>query len=351
MLLKLTQILIFWLSSFFLSYLLYPRYIKLLKKRKAGQSIREDARSWWEASIYKELHQHKAGTPTMWWGMFLFITVIMVASSFGLQYLGYINNSLFNRSETYVLLFALFSMWGLGLVDDILNIKWIGKIKWLTSKIKFIWMFLFSGFISWWFYSKLGIDYLNLRPFAWEVELWLFLPILSFIFTVWLVNAVNVTDGLDGLVWWLLLLVLGVLAVVTFNSQRYLATTIIAITLGSIIAFLRYNINPAKIFMGDAGALWLWWLTATLVYLLNIKVGIVVPFLLMFLLFWIEIGSSMFQMIWKKVFKKKLFLIAPFHHLLEKRGMQEHTIVMKFRLIQWILCMIALVMFFYQIQS
>jgi len=350
MIIKLTQILLFSLAACLLSFVLYPLYIKLLKKRKAGQQIRDAA--WWggEASIFKELHAHKAGTPTMWGGLFLLVMLVMVLFSMVLQQQWYINNSLFNRSETYVLLFAFFSMGLLWLVDDILNIRWIWDIKWLTSNIKFIWMFLFSGFISWWFYDKLGIDYINLWPVAGEVHLGLLYPLITFVFTVWLVNAVNITDGLDGLVGWLLLMVLWVLAIMAFTSQWYLATTILWIVLWSLVAFLRFNINPAKVFMWDAWALWLWGLLATMIYLLNINTGIIIPFIILFLIFWVEIGSSMLQMTWKKVLKKKLFTIAPFHHALEKHGLKEYSIVMKLRLIQWLLWAIALMMLFYQIQ-
>lgn len=351
MLTKFTQILIFGLSAFFVSFILYPWYIKLLKRRKAGQSIRDAAWSGGEASIFKELHAHKAGTPTMWGWLFLVVTAIMVIASMMLQDGWYINNSLFSRSETYVILFALFSMWLLGLVDDILNIRWNGKVKWLTAKMKLVWMFLFSGFISRWFYTKLGIDYINIWPFGWELHLGIRYPILTFFFTISITNAINITDGLDGLVGGLMLLVLLVLGIMTFVSSWYLATTIIVIMVGCLLAFLRYNINPAKIFMGDAGALGLWWFTAALVYLLDINFWAIIPFIIMFALFWLEIASSTLQMFWKRVFKKKLFLIAPFHHQLEKQGMSEHTIVMRFRLLQWVLVAIALIMFFYQIQG
>ncbi len=350
MILKLTQILLFSLAAFLMSFLLYKPYIALLKKWKAGQKIRDAAWTWWEASIFKELHAHKAWTPTMWGWLFLLVMIIMIVISFILQQQWYVNNSLFNRSETYMLLFAFFSMGILWLVDDIFNIRWTGDIKWLTSNMKFIWMFLFSWFISWRFYSKLWIDYLNLRPFWWEVYLWIWMPIISFVFTVWLVNAVNITDGLDGLVWWTLLIILGVLWIMAFSSQRYLATTIIWIIIWCLTAFLWFNINPAKIFMWDAWALWLWWLIATMVYLLNINTGIIIPFILLFALYWLEIGSVMLQLFWKKVFKRKLFHISPFHHHLEKIWMKESSIVMKFRLIQAILWAIALMMLFYQFQ-
>jgi len=354
MLTKFTQILIFGLSAFFVSFVLYPRYIKLLKKRKAGQSIRDTARSGGEASIFKELHKHKAGTPTMGGGMFLFVTGLMVVISIRLQSEWYINNSLFNRQETYVLLFALFSMGWLWLVDDILNIRGKSEIKWLSAKLKLLWMFLFSGFISRWFYAKLGVSDVDLRPLAREVNIGIAYPIITFFLTISITNAINIADGLDGLVWGLMLLVLMALGIMTFVASQFLATTLIAIVIWCLLAFLRYNINPAKVFMWDAGALGLWGFTATLVYLLDINstvsLGVVIPFAIMFLIFWLEIASSAIQMFWKKIFKKKLFLIAPFHHLLEKKGMAEHTIVMRLWLIQWVLIAIGLMMLFYQLQ-
>ena len=210
-------------------------------------------------------------------------------------------------------------------------------------------MFLFSGFISYWFYVKLDIHTFNLWPLAIDRDFGLLYPIITFFLTIAIVNAINITDGLDGLAWWLSISVLAILWFLTFTTQWYLATTIIAIVLWCMIAFLWYNINPARIFMWDSGSLWLWGLVAALVYLLNIRIGIMIPFIIMFLIFWIEIGSSLLQIFRKKTFKKKLFLIAPFHHLLEKQWHAEHTIVMRFRLVQVILCAICLVMIFYQL--
>jgi phospho-N-acetylmuramoyl-pentapeptide-transferase len=340
--------LLFSLISFLLSWSLFPSYIKLLRIFKAGKSIRDEAGSWWEATIFKALHTHKAGTPTMGGALFLLVMAIMVAISFLIWDQDFINNHLFNRNETYILLFALFSMGGLGLIDDIVNIQWKTKIKWLSAKLKLIWMFLFSAFISWWFYTKLGVSYVNFRPIAGLVDLgWLF-PVLSFFFTIAIVNAINITDGLDGLVGGMSLMVLWVLAIVLFMTKRYLATTIVGILTGSILAFLWFNIHPAKIFMGDAGALWLWWVVATLVYMINLRFGIFVPFMVLFLIFWIDFWSSALQLFRKKFFKKKLFPIAPFHHLLEHQGEAETSIVMKFRLLQGVLGMVVMIGILYQ---
>ncbi|MDO4713556.1 MAG: hypothetical protein Q4B28_02680 [bacterium] len=99
-------------------------------------------------------------------GLFIIIMLIMIGISILLQQAGYISNSLRNTKETYIILFGFFSMGIIGLVDDFLNIKNVGKIKGLSAKTKLIGMFLFSAWISYWFYVKLGIDYINLRPLA-----------------------------------------------------------------------------------------------------------------------------------------------------------------------------------------
>lgn len=348
MLLKLSSILLFSLIAFLLSRSLYPSYIKLLRTLKAGKTIREEAGSGGEAVIFKSLHSHKAGTPTMGGALFLLVMAIMVLVSVFIRDQGVINNHLFNRNETYILLFALFSMGGLGFIDDMVNIQWKTKIKGLSAKLKLVWMFLFSAFISWWFFGKLGVSYINFRPIAGNIDLgWMF-PVLSFFFTIAIVNAINITDGLDGLVWGMSLMVLWVLWIILFMTKRYLATTIVGILIGSILAFLRFNINPAKIFMGDAGALGLGWVVATLVYMINMRFGIFVPFMLLFLLFWLELGSSALQLFWKKVFKSKLFSIAPFHHMLEHQGEAETSIVMKFRLLQAVIAIMVMIGILYQ---
>jgi len=349
MLAKLTSIMLYALTWFFLALTLYPWYIALLKKLKLGKQIRDDDMMGDKATIFASLHGHKSGTPTMWWGIFLLIMLLLVWLSYAIQYAWITHNSLVNRQETYILLFAFFSMGMLWLIDDRLNI--IGKqwIKGMTAKMKMLWMWLFSAFISYWFYAKLWVSSLNIWPLGGEIDLWLFMPVLTFFFTITIVNAINITDWLDGLAAWLLLIVFGVIAVMTFVSQRYIATTLISLVLWWLLAFLWFNINPAKIFMGDSWALALWWLLSSLVYLLNIRFGVFLPFLLLMTIFWVEIWSSFFQILSKKRRKKKLFAVAPIHHLLEHRGYPESTIVMKFRVIQWVLWAIALIMLLYQV--
>ena len=345
---KLTLILSFTLATFIITMALYPLYIKLLKKWKAGKTIRNNTATWEKSEIFVKLHEHKAWTPTMWWWLFILMMLIMIGISFILQKCGIINYSLWNREETYIILFWFFSMWLIWLIDDILNIRNIWKVKWLNMRTKMLGLILFSAWISYWFYHVLWIDYINLSPLFWIVHLWWWFPILTFIATIFIVNAVNITDWLDWLAWWLNIFVLITFAVALFISQRYLATTVLWICISTLVAFMFFNINPAKIFMWDSWAFALWWIIAATAYLLNMSVWIFIPMLFVFLIFSIDLCTSGLQMFWKKVFHHKLFPIAPFHHYLEYRWVKEYTIVMYMRLIQTILTVVAIITLFRQ---
>ena len=348
MLKNLILILSFTLATFVIAMLIYPIYIKLLQKRKAWKTIRTNTATWEKSEIFAKLHEHKSWTPTMWWGLFLLIMALMVWISLLLQKAWIINNYLWNREETYIILFWFFSMWFIGLIDDILNIRNVWKVKWLSMRAKMIGLVLFSAWISYRFYGVLEIDYINLSPLFWIVHLWRGFPILTFLSTIFIVNAVNVTDWLDGLAGGLNIFVLLIFAVALFISQRYLATTVLWICVATLIAFMFFNINPAKVFMWDSWAFCLWWIIAATTYLLNMSIWIFIPAVIVFLIFIIDLCTSGLQMFWKKVFHKKLFPIAPFHHYLEYKWMKEYTIVMYIWLIQMILAVAALILLFRQ---
>lgn len=345
---KLILILNFTLATFIIAIMIYPIYIKLLRKRKAGKTIRNNTATWEKSEIFTKLHQHKAWTPTMWWWLFLFMMAVMILVSRWLHKLWITTYYLRNREETYIILFWFFSMWLIWLVDDILNIHNVWKVKWLSMRAKMIWLIAFSAWISYRFYHVLWIDYINLSPIFGTIHLWRAFPILTFISTIFIVNAVNITDWLDWLAGWLNIFVLITFAVALFISQRYLATTVLWICAATLVAFMFFNINPAKVFMWDSWAFALWWLIASTAYLLNMSIWILIPAILVFLIFIIDLCTSWLQMFRKKVFHHKLFPIAPFHHYLEYRGVKEYTIVMYMRLLQTILTVSAIILLFRQ---
>lgn len=348
MLNNLIQILSFTLATFVIAMALYPMYIKLLRKRKAGKTIRSNTATWDKAVIFSKLHEHKAWTPTMGWWLFLFMMLLMIGISWILQKTWVTNYYLWNRQETYIILFWFFSMWLIGLIDDILNIRNVWKVKWLNMRTKMLGLILFSWWISYRFYRVLWIDYINLSPLFGTIHLWRWFPILTFIATIFIVNAVNITDWLDWLAGWLNIFVLLTFAVALFISQRYLATTVLWICISTLVAFMFFNINPARVFMGDSWAFCLWWLIAATTYLLNMSIGILIPMIIVFLIFIIDLCTSWLQMFRKKVFHHKLFPIAPFHHYLEYKWIKEYTIVMYMWLIQTILTVSAIITIFRQ---
>jgi UDP-N-acetylmuramyl pentapeptide phosphotransferase/UDP-N-acetylglucosamine-1-phosphate transferase len=189
-----------------------------------------------KAENFARMHAHKAWTPNMWWAMLLVVLAAMILLSLLLQHMGIINNSLITREETYITLFAFFSLWLLWLADDYFNIKWRGAIKWLSARTKIIWMTIIAAAMSRWFYVKLGANYV-IFPWVGSVELGLFVPIVQFFVTLTIVNAINFTDWLDGLAGGLLIVVLAVLAIATFVSQLYIATAVLWIVIDAFVYY------------------------------------------------------------------------------------------------------------------
>lgn len=359
---KLNYIIICMLGAFALTMAIYPSIIALLRRMKLGITNREEAVTGEKATIFNELHKKKNGTPTMGGIVFFIVMILMMWWSWIASYYGYINHTLVSRQETYIILFSFFGMGFLWLIDDYIKLKGMTKSNGLGAKFKLVYMIICALFISYRFNIKLWVNTIDLRPidhilnFSRQVipRFWSHFEFslgyigITFILTIGIVNAINITDGLDGLMSWMILIVLAVIGCVTFYLNRYLATAVIGIIIGILCWYLRFNINPAQIFMWDSGSLALGWLIATLVYLISIKIGFFIPFIILFSLFWLEIGSSMIQIVRKKVFKRKLFLIAPLHHLFEKMWYPETNIVMRFWLTQWALAMIVFIMMVYQ---
>ena len=365
MLPKLNYIIICTLFAFGITMMIYPSVIALLRRMKLGIVNREEAATGEKAVIFNELHKKKNGTPTMGGVVFFLVMGLMIIWSWLAAKLGYINHTLVSRQETYIILFAFFGMGFLGLIDDYIKLKWNTKSNGLGARFKLVYMILCALFISYWFNLKLGVNLIDLWPIPYVlntgrqvIEIWgtsiefsLVYIIITFFLTVSIVNAINITDGLDGLMSGMILIVLIIFGGLTFFLGWYLATAVIGIVIGMLCGYLRFNINPAQIFMGDSGSLALWWLISTLVYLISIKIGFFIPFLILFSIFWLEVGSSLLQIGWKKIFKRKLFIIAPLHHLFEKKGYAETNIVMRFWLIQGAIAMVVMIMMVYQLMK
>lgn len=329
--------------AFVLTFLLLPIFIKILTSMKFGQNIRKE---WlvWKASMFFELHKDKAWTPTMWGLIFLIVVWILISGSFIIQELSphfwiTFNHNLFSREETYLVIFTFFTVWILWAIDDYMNIKWIWKQKWLSWRFKMVWILLLSLLWALWFYYKLWYSSISI-PFYWSFEIWLFyIPIFIFIIAA-MSNSVNITDWLDWLAWWLLLFNYVVFAYISYEKSLLILSAFCLIIVWILIAFLWFNIKPAKIYMGDTWSLALWatlWVIAMMTDTLSVLFIVSLVYVLEILSVIIQLTSKKFRK-WKKVFK-----IAPYHHHLEALWFKEETIVMRFWLIWMVLSSIWLV--------
>ncbi len=316
------------ISAFIITLLIAPPFIKLLHKYKIGKQLRDKATTGEIASIFNELHAKKKGTPTMGGILIWGTTLLVVLGSWLSSILNITKNSLLNRQETWLPIFTLVTTAILGAIDDYLNIKGLGKNKGLNVKPKFLWLLTFATLGAYWFYFRLGYDQI-LIPGMGNLHIgWWYIPLFIFVITA-TSNAVNITDGLDGLAGGLLIIAFSAFGILAYAKGLFILAAFCAVIVGSLIGFLWFNIFPAHFYMGDTGALAL---GATLGVIAMMTNAVAVLPLIGFI-FVIETVSVILQVISKKFFKKKLFHIAPLHHHFEKSGWSEPNIVMRFWII------------------
>lgn len=332
----------FWIITFVIGMIVIPYFINFLINFKLWKQIREEA-TMWKAVEFLKLHKKKTWTPTMWWIIILIITFVMVLFSIIFQKFWIINNSLLNQRETYLSLFTLASVWFLWMIDDYMNIRWIWRTKWISAKFKMIWLLLFALLGSLWFYFKLDWWNIALNLWIWDgISLWLFfIPLFIFVIIA-SANSVNITDWLDWLAGGLLLFAYWVYAYITYDQWMFLLSTLCITIIWALVAFLWFNVKPAKFYMWDVWSLALWanlWIMAMLTNTIFIL-------FIVWAIFIFETLSVIVQLTSKKLRKgKKIFKIAPFHHHLEAIWWEEENVVFRLWLI-WIIFSIFGVMFY-----
>lgn len=313
--------------SFLLTIVFAPSFIKLLYKFKCYKQIREVSSTGEQASLFIKLHGKKKGIPTMGgiliWGTVLIVLALSNISSF----FGFTEHSLINR-ETILPIFTLVTTAVLGLVDDYFNIRGKGKSKGLNIKPKFLWLTIFATAGALWFFYRLEYNEIHLPGIGdFAIGFW-YIPIFIFIITA-TANAVNITDGLDGLAGGLLMIAFGSFSVVAFAKGLFILSAFCAVLVGALLGFIWFNIFPAHFIMGDTGALSL---GATLGVIAMMTDSVAILPLIGFM-FVIETLSVIIQIFSKKFLKRKVFLIAPLHHHFEQKGWSEPNIVMRFWII------------------
>ena len=295
--------------SFFLTIFIIPKYIKWILKNDIKQPI----------SKYVPIHNKKKNTPTMGGLSFIVPTLIAIL--------------LTARLDNNYIIIAVFLIVGfttIGLIDDIDKVRKNSNAG-LSSKKKFLFLFILSSIISLslLFFTNLTTDLYS--PFIKNpiLDLGFYMPLLWIFIFVATTNAVNLTDGLDGLATIpsvISIFTLGVIIYITgdyFLSNHLLLpyivevgeVMIVAASLsGGLLGFLWYNCYPAELFMGDAGSLTIGGVIAYLAILGKSEILLI----LIGGIFVIETVTVILQLIWKRFLKRKLFLVAPVHHHFEK---------------------------------
>ena len=336
------RILFFTALAFIFTVLWTPLLTHFLYKYKIGKQIRDDG----STPLFTKLHAHKSGTPTMG-GVLIWVTVLIFSLVFFylakfLPWEIFKQLNFLSQAQTLLPLGCLVASALVGLADDYLDVRKMGYKK---RGIKFSHKLLIYIFIAlvgaWWFYSKLVWSVIHI-PFIGFVELNLwYIPFFIFV-VVGTAFSVNQTDGLDGLAGGTLLSAFASYAVIAFAIGKYDLATFCGVIVGALLAFLWFNINPARFIMGDTGSISLG-VTLALVALYT-NTAFILPFL--GLVFVIEALSTIVQILSKKFRNgKKVFLSAPIHHHLEAKGWAEPKIVMRFWLLSGVSSVIGLIIF------
>lgn len=320
----LMQVFILLFVTFIVAMLFTPLFTDFLYRNKLGKRIRETSHDNKRAPIFFKLHKGKENTPTMG-GLLIWVTVAIVTLLLNLD-----------RSETWLPLFVLVATGVIGAVDDLLNVRGKGKHNGgLEFKVRIVLYTVVAAIGSWWFAFKL--DWIT-RPIHipglgdWTLGWW-YIPLFIAV-VVFSALSSNETDGLDGLAG-------GVLATM-YMAYMFICLTLgltslaafCATILGALLAFLWFNIYPARFFMGDTGSMALGMTIAVIAFLTNT----VAIFFVIALVFVVEAASVAIQLTSKRLRNgKKVFLSAPIHHHFQAMGWPETKVTMRF----WVISAVA----------
>lgn len=328
------KVLVTGLLAFVIAFLLTPLWTHVLYKYKIGIRIKDTGVAGDKLTFVSKLHAWKAGTPTMG-GLIVWLTVLLLAfaSEWLFPYIAELTNTNFiarldflKRSQTWLPLFTLVMAGILGLIDDYMSVRGVGSNKGggMRFLFRFWWLFAIAGLGAWWFYSKLGWDTLHIPALGDFAIGWWYIPLFLFVILFAAISS-NETDGLDGLNGGVLLLAFSSFALIAFVHNKVDLASFCAAVSGALMAFLWFNIYPARFMMGDTGAISLGTTLGVVAMLTN---SAIVLFLIVFL-YVLESGSVALQLFSKRFLKKKLFLAAPLHHHFEALGWPEPKIVMR----------------------
>lgn len=319
--------------AFVLALAATPPLIDLLKRYQFNKQIRGSD----QTPIFSSLHKKKEGTPTAG-GVVIWATVLILAIIFWFHPL----LNFVDRGQTYLPLAALAFAAAVGLIDDILGFLRIGPGNGgLRIHHKLLLYFFMALLGAFWFYFKLDWDTLNI-PFYGNVNMdWWYIPFFIFVIIA-SAFSLNETDGLDGLAGGVALFAFTALTVVSFTLGRYHLAVFNAVIVGALLAFLWFNIFPARFFMGDTGSMALG-ITLGVTSLLT-NTALFLP--LFFFIPVVESLSVIVQVTSKRLWGRKIFISTPIHHHFEAIGWPESQITMRFWIVSVVFTALGLVLFF-----
>ncbi|HJV44823.1 MAG TPA: phospho-N-acetylmuramoyl-pentapeptide-transferase [Bacillota bacterium] len=297
-------------AAFLIAVLLGPLFIPFLRRLKFGQSIREEG---------PKSHQKKAGTPTMG-GIIIILALSFTVFKFA-------NSTM----ELFILMFLTLGYGLLGFLDDFIKISFKRNLG-LTARQKLFGQ-LAIAVILYYVLVQNGFDtsvYLPGTPLSFDLK-WGYLPFLIFI-TVGSSNAVNLTDGLDGLLAGSSAIAFSAYAIIAWMATQINVAIFCAAVVGAVLGFLVFNAHPAKVFMGDTGSLALGGALAAVAILTKTELLLAV----IGGVFVLEALSVMIQVVSFKTRGKRVFRMSPLHHHYELGGWSEWRVVVTF----WILGLI-----------
>lgn len=319
----LIHILLLGFLSFLLSMALTPLYTTLAYQYKWWKKPRTEAWSGGAATVYTKLHaaKHKRNIPTMGGLVFvLAITLVTLIANL-------------DRGQTWLVLAGMVAAACVGLVDDLTNIKSIGGIAGMKAKVKFALYSLIALVGGWWFYAKLDVNSIYI-PGLEHVTVGIGIIAIFWLVVIATSNAVNISDGLDGLAGGLLGSAFLTYAIISAVQGKYALAGFCLTVVGALLSYTWFNIYPARFIMGDIGAFALG--TALGIVAMVTDTIYVLP--LIAAVFVIETGSVIINRLSRKLrHGKKVFLSSPIHHHFEAIGWPETKVTMRF----WILGQVA----------
>ena len=326
------------------------RYLYELRawKKKAGKGV---GYGGGKTPLFDKLHKEKdTNTPRMggiviWASVILTITLIALLGAFFPSSI-FTRLDFLSRSQTWLPLFALFVGAFVGLLDDLLVIRGTGKhfAGGLPLSQRLLVVAVTLSFSAWWFYEKLDVSTISFFSFG-PIELgWYFMPF--FVLVGVAVYASSIIDGIDGLAGGVFLFIFTAYSAIAFYQQQFDIAAFSATIVGGILAFLWFNIPPARFYMTETGAMALT-LSLTIIAFMTDTLGegdgvSVLP-IVAFLLF-ATVGTNIIQLISKKFFGRKVFLVAPIHHHFEALGWSHAKVAMRYWVLGFVFAIIGILL-------